>query len=71
MFLNLYPQLSKIFNVKDYMIEKSIRDAITITWSRGNFDYQSKLFGYTVDRDRGKPTNGEFIAQIVNYISTI
>lgn len=69
--MNLYPQLSKIFNVKDYMIEKSIRDAITITWSRGNFDYQSKLFGYTVDRDRGKPTNGEFIAQIVNYINTI
>ena len=68
---NLYPTISKIFNVKDYMVEKSIRDAITITWNRGNYDYQRKLFGYTVDREKGKPTNGEFIAQIVNYLNTI
>ena len=67
----LYPRLSKMFNVKDYMIEKSIRDAITITWNRGNFEFQNILFGYTVNRLKGKPTNGEFIAQIVNYLNTI
>ena len=66
-FIELYPILSKKFNVKNYIIEKSIRDAITITWSRGNFDYQNE-FGYTIDRDKGKPTNSEFIAQISNYL---
>lgn len=70
-YIKLYPRLSELFNVKDYMIEKSMRDAITITWSRGNFDYQNKLFGYTIDRSKGKPTNGEFIAQIVNYLNAI
>lgn len=67
----LYPVLSKKFNVNNWMIEKSIRDAITITWNKGNYEYQNELFGYTIDKDKGKPTNGEFIAQIVNYLSTI
>ena len=67
----LYPKLSKMFNIKECMVEKSIRDAITITWDRGNYDYQEELFGYTINRYKGKPTHGEFIAQIVNYIDMI
>ena len=69
-FIELYPKLSKKFNVKNYMIEKSIRDAISITWDRGNYDFQEELFGYTINREKGKPTNSEFLALIANYINT-
>ena len=69
-FSELYPILSKKFNVKNYIIEKSIRDAISITWDRGNFDYQNELFGYTINREKGKPTNSEFLALISNYLNT-
>ena len=68
-FSELYPILSRKFNVKNYMIEKSIRDAISITWDRGNYDYQEELFGYTISRDKGKPTNSEFLAHIANYLN--
>lgn len=64
----LYPTLSKIFKIKASCIEKAIRSAIELCWIRGDVDEQEKVFGYTVNKDKGRPTNGEFLAQLSNYL---
>lgn len=69
--LYLYPKLSKIFNTKDICIEKAIRSAIELCWCRGNIMMQERIFGYTVDKNKGRPTNGEFLAQLMNYLNSI
>lgn len=65
----LYPKLSKIFKSKTTCIEKAIRGAIELCWIRGNIEEQERIFGYTVNRNKGRPTNGEFLAQLFNYIA--
>ena len=65
----LYPHLAKAFNTKESCIEKAIRNAIELSWCRGDVDEQDKIFGYTIDRNKGRPTNGEFFAQLINYLS--
>ena len=67
----LYPKLSKIFKIKETCIEKAIRSAIELCWIRGNVEEQEKIFGYTVNRNKGRPTNGEFLAQIYNYLTML
>ena len=67
----LYPKLSKIFKIKESCIEKAIRSAIELCWIRGNVSEQEKIFGYTVNRNKGRPTNGEFLAQVYNYIAML
>ena len=66
----LYPKLSKMYNEKNSNIEKAIRSAIELCWCRGNIDKQERIFGYTVNKDKGRPTNSEFLAQIYHYIHT-
>lgn len=65
----LYPKLSKLFREKTSCIEKAMRNAIELSWCRGDIKEQDKIFGYTIDRNKGRPTNGEFLAQLINYIS--
>ncbi len=64
----IYPMLAKSFSKKESCIERSIRSAIETGWDRGNYEYSNELFSNCVDYYKAKPTNGEFIAIIVDKI---
>jgi two-component system response regulator (stage 0 sporulation protein A) len=49
-------------------VERAIRHAIEVAWSRGQVDTINKLFGYTIHNDKGKPTNSEFIAMVADKL---
>ena len=65
----LYPKIAKEFNTTPASVERAIRHGIEIGWNRGNADFANKLFGYTVDANKGNPTNSEFLFTIADYIS--
>ncbi len=60
----LYPTVAKTFKTTPSRVERAIRHAIEVAWDRGDVDVLSSYFGYTIQTDRGKPTNSEFIAMI-------
>jgi len=60
----LYPSIAKKFNTTPSRVERAIRHAIEVAWSRGKVDTINQLFGYTVHNTKGKPTNSEFITMI-------
>lgn len=62
----LYPTIAKKFNTTSSRVERAIRHAIEVAWSRGKLDAIESLFGYTVSTHKGKPTNSEFIALIAD-----
>ncbi len=64
----LYPKVAKEFDTTPSRTERAIRHAIDTGWNRGNIDFTSKLFGYTINANKGKPTNSEFIATVADYI---
>ena len=64
----IYPLVSKSFSKKESCIERSIRSAIETGWDRGNYEYSNDLFSNCVDYYKTKPTNGEFIAIIVDKL---
>ncbi len=64
----LYPSIAKIYSTTPSRVERAIRHAIEVAWSRGKMDTINELFGYTVSAGRGKPTNSEFIALIADKI---
>ncbi len=63
----LYPRIAKSFNTTSSRVERAIRHAIEVGWSRGNADAMSKILGYNVSTKK-KFTNSEFIALIANYV---
>lgn len=60
----LYPTVAKRFSTTSSRVERAIRHAIEVAWDRGDLDVLNSYFGYTVQNNRGKPTNSEFIAMI-------
>ena len=60
----LYPTVAKIYGTTASRVERAIRHAIEVAWDRGDLDVLNAYFGYTIQNDRGKPTNSEFIAMI-------
>lgn len=64
----LYPDIAKHFNTTASRVERAIRHAIEVAWSRGNIDAISSLFGYTVNISKAKPTNSEFIAMVADRL---
>lgn len=64
----LYPRLASEYGTTPQRVERSIRHAIEATWNRGDINVLEKLFGYTVKDDRGRPTNSEFIARVVDLV---
>ena len=64
----LYPQLAVIFDTTASRVERAIRHLIEVTWSRGDLDVLNRYFGNTVSAEKGKPTNGEFIARMANVV---
>ena len=64
----LYPTVAKMHQTTASRVERAIRHAIEVAWSRGKLDTLDDLFGYTVSNGKGKPTNSEFIALIADTI---
>lgn len=62
----LYPAIAMKYNTTPSRVERAIRHAIEVAWDRGNVDTINAVFGHTVDQEKGKPTNSEFIAMIAD-----
>ena len=60
----IYPTVAKNHGTTSSRVERAIRHAIEVAWDRGDIDVLNSYFGYTIQNDRGKPTNSEFIAMI-------
>ena len=64
----LYPSIAKKCNTTPSRVERAIRHAIEVAWSRGRVDIIDNFFGYTINNHKGKPTNSEFIALIADRL---
>lgn len=64
----LYPSIAKKYNTTASRVERAIRHAIEVAWSRGQVDTINRIFGYTIHNDKGKPTNSEFIAMVADKL---
>ncbi len=60
----LYPTVAMMNNTTPSRVERAIRHAIELAWARGRVETLNSLFGYTIQHEKGKPTNSEFIAII-------
>lgn len=60
----LYSNIAAYYGTTPLAVEKAIRYAIETAWVVGDIEYQHAVFGMSVDEDRGKPTNAEFIARL-------
>ena len=64
----LYPELAKKFDTTVSRVERAIRHAIEVSWNRGDWDLMEEIFGHSVDIDKAKPTNSEFIVTIADKL---
>ncbi len=64
----LYPAIASKYKTTPSRVERAIRHAIEVAWARGNVEMINGIFGHTVSRDRGKPTNSEFIAMVADKL---
>lgn len=68
---DIYPYISELYNTRPQLVERAIRNAIEVAWTRGNTKILHQYFGYTIDDYKGKPTNSEFIAMIADRIRIV
>ena len=64
----LYPELASKFDTTVSRVERAIRHAIEVSWNRGNWTLMEEIFGHSVDIDKAKPTNSEFIVTIADKL---
>lgn len=64
----LYPTIASKYKTTSSRVERAIRHAIEVAWTRGNVDMINSMFGHTVNPERGKPTNSEFIALVADRL---
>lgn len=64
----LYPEIAMKFETTSSRVERAIRHAIEVSWNRGDYDLMEEIFGHSVDYDRAKPTNSEFIVTIADKL---
>lgn len=64
----LYPDIAKKFETTVSRVESAIRHAIEVSWNRGNWDLMEEIFGHSVDIDKAKPTNSEFIVTVADKL---
>ena len=64
----LYPELANKYNTTVSRVERSIRHAVEVSWNRGDLKLMENIFGHSVDIDRAKPTNSEFIVTIADKL---
>lgn len=65
---SLYPAIAEKYKTTPSRVERAIRHAIEVAWTRGNIDSISHLFGYTINISKAKPTNSEFIAMVADKL---
>lgn len=65
---SLYPSVAARFNTSPDKVERAIRHAIETTWMKGNMDSIHDLFAYSIDVNKGKPTNSMFIARLADHV---
>ncbi len=61
---NLYPEIARKHDTTASRVERAIRHAIEVSWTRGDYQIMNKLFGHSIDYDRAKPTNSEFLVTV-------
>ncbi|HHW17936.1 MAG TPA: sporulation transcription factor Spo0A [Firmicutes bacterium] len=64
----LYPAIAAKYSTTPSRVERAIRHAIEVAWDRGNVEYIEKMFGHTINQEKGKPTNSEFIAMVADRL---
>ena len=64
----LYPDIARKFSTTVSRVERAIRHAIEVSWNRGDWDLMEEVFGNSVDIDKAKPTNSEFIATVADKL---
>ena len=64
----IYPEIAKKHATTPYRVEYAIRHGIETAWLKGNIDYQNAIFGNAVSKDKGKPTNQQFIVTLTEYV---
>ena len=64
----LYPNISVIYNSSSPRVERAIRHAIEISWLRADVDYINEVFGSSIDAERAKPTNSEYIMIVADKV---
>lgn len=64
----VYPEIAMKYDTTSSRVERAIRHAIEISWNRGDYDLMEEIFGHSVDYDRAKPTNSEFIATVADKL---
>lgn len=64
----LYPEIAMKYKTTSSRVERAIRHAIEVAWGRGKLEATESIFGYTVNANKGKPTNSEFIAMIADKL---
>ena len=64
----LYPAIARDYSTTPSRVERAIRHAIEVAWSRGQVEAIDSIFGYTINLGKGKPTNSEFIAMIADKL---
>ncbi len=64
----LYPEIAKKYDSTVSRVERAIRHAIEVSWNRGNWELMEEIFGHSVDIDKAKPTNSEFIVTIADKL---
>ena len=64
----LYTEIAKAYKTTNQKVERAIRNAIEVSWQRGNVKTIEKLFGYSTDNGKGRPTNSEYIARVADMV---
>jgi len=64
----LYPKVADIFSTSPSKVERAIRHAIEVAWTRGKIENLNGIFGFKIYSRNDKPTNGEFIALIADRL---
>ena len=64
----LYPEIANRYDTTSSRVERAIRHAIEVSWNRGSWDMMEELFGHSVDIDKAKPTNSEFIVTLADKL---
>lgn len=64
----IYPEVALRYSTTASRVERAIRHAIEVSWSRGDYDLMEEIFGNSVAFERAKPTNSEFIATIADRL---
>lgn len=64
----LYPGVARAYKTTPSRVERAIRHAIEVAWTRGDIEVLNSMFGYTIKTSKGKPTNGEFISMLTDRL---